>query len=361
MDNFELEGKETPKKKSVWKRVVVIILLLLLLAVIAVGVAVAMYLDHLMGQVNVVPKDESTISSSDAADIMDNDPGVETVPPNTDETLPKVEDITFPTETTEEQWVKNENVINIMLIGQDREPGESRARSDSMILATCNLESKTITLTSFLRDAYVQIPGYAPQKLNHAYAFGGMKLLNETLRINYGVIVDGDVEVDFSGFENLIDMLGGVTINLTAAEAEHLEPWGWGLTSGVNRLTGEQALYYSRIRYIDTDYRRTERQRTVIMSVINEYKTKAIGEMLQILEDALPMVTTNMEKGEIMDYALKVGPMLAGANFQTMQIPAPGTFRAGNVEIRPGYQNWFEYDIDFAYNRQLLREIFAAT
>lgn len=362
LDEQNVNEELTPKKKRFkdlpkWKRVTLIAVLAVFALLVIVGVGVAIYLDHLMNQINIVPKEDVTISSKEVEDVIGE--GLETIDPNSDEELPNADDITFPSGETD--GVRNENVLNILMIGQDRRPGEGRTRSDSMILATINLKAKTVTLTSFLRDAYVQIPGYQPQKLNHAYAFGGMSLLNETLRINYGVIVDGNVEVDFSGFKGLIDMLGGVDIDLTQAEANWLNnEEGWSLHSGMNHLSGKEALAYSRIRYLDTDYRRTERQRTVIMSIIDEYKTRSVNEMLSLLEDALPMVTTNMEKGEILDYAVKIAPVLAGAEYTSQQIPVAGSFRAGYVQIRPGYQAWLEYDIDFEANRKILQEIMSA-
>lgn len=359
-----INGKKE-KKRGGWKKVLLIVILVILALLVTAAVCVGLYVDHLMNQINIVPDEDSTVSSSEVEDILASDPAVETIDPNSTETLPNLEDITISTEAPDEEpeevFRKDKNVINILLIGQDRRSGEGRARSDSMILATFNLNANKVTLTSFLRDAYVQIPGYLPQKLNHAYQFGGMSLLNETLWINYGVEIDGNVEVDFNGFTDLIDMLGGVDISLTGAEADYLNHEGWSLTSGMNHLTGEQALAYSRIRYIDTDYRRTERQRTVVMSVINKYKSQSIDQMLSLMEDALPMVTTNIDKGEIFNLVMKVAPMLASAEYSSMQIPASGTFKGGNVQVRPGYKNWFEYDIDFWTNRQLLREIFEET
>ncbi|MFQ9799037.1 MAG: LCP family protein [Clostridia bacterium] len=102
-------------------------------------------------------------------------------------------------------------MVNILLIGQDRREGEGRQRSDSMILATINKKSQSIYLTSFMRDMYVPIPGYSDNRINAAYAFGGMDLLDDTIETNFGIHIDGNVEVDFSGFKTLIDMMGGST------------------------------------------------------------------------------------------------------------------------------------------------------
>ena len=92
------------------------------------------------------------------------------------------------------------NIKSILLIGQDKREGQSRQRSDSMILATLDKDQKTISLTSFMRDLYVAIPGYSSTRINAAYAYGGMDLLDETLTQNFGVEIDGNVEVDFEVF-----------------------------------------------------------------------------------------------------------------------------------------------------------------
>ncbi len=93
-----------------------------------------------------------------------------------------------------------------------------------MILVSFNKNQTKITLASFLRDNYVQLPdGYGGDRLNAAYAIGGMEMLDETLEMNFGVNIDANLEVDFSGFSSIIDILGGVEIDLTQAEAKPFE------------------------------------------------------------------------------------------------------------------------------------------
>ena len=357
--------EEQKKKKKVlpllliWSGAVVGLLLTLILVVV---LAASLKLNHLLNQ--ITPYDEvldATVSPSDAEDIIVNDPDNIVISPDEEIELPDISDSLLPSEpqAPEENY---DHIINILLVGQDRRPGQGRQRSDSMILLTLNKATKSVTLTSFMRDSYVQIPGYQPNKMNAAYAFGGMKLLSETMLVNFGVEVDGCVEVDFNGFENIVDLLGGVDVKLTSAEARHMnQGTNWGMQVGMNHLTGEQALVYSRIRYIDSDYQRARRQRTVLMAIIEEYKSLPVLEMIDMLEDILPLVTTNMEKGEIIGYALDVGPMLAKADYNTLRIPADGTFKGGMAKVRPGLAAWFQYDIDFAANRKLLEDMMSPT
>ena len=130
-------------------------------------------------------------------------------------------------------------MVNILLVGADRRKNEV-ARSDSMILCTFNKTTGTITLTSFMRDMYVKIPGYKSNRINVSYALGGFNLLNETISYNFGVESDGAVEIDFAHFQELIDLLGGIELELTAAEAYYVNYECHGkLKAGVQLLTGE--------------------------------------------------------------------------------------------------------------------------
>lgn len=114
------------------------------------------------------------------------------------------------------------NIKSILLIGQDKREGESRQRSDSMILATLDKDQRTVSLTSFMRDLYVAIPGYSTTRINAAYAYGGMELLDATLEENFGVKIDENVEVDFEVFQVLVDKVGGIDLELTQAEADYI-------------------------------------------------------------------------------------------------------------------------------------------
>ena len=239
------------------------------------------------------------------------------------------DDVTMPSEDAE-LLESNDNIINILLIGQDRRPGEGRQRSDSMILCTINTEKKTLIMTSFLRDMYVDIPdwngrSYQDNRLNVCYALGGMGMLNTALEKNFGIQVDHNMEVDFSGFKNIVSLFGGVSINLTKAEAEYL---GQGLKEGVNFLTPDQALSYSRIRYIDSDFGRTNRQRKVIMSLFSSVKNMSVSELTNLVTTILPMVTTNMSDADITNYMMKILPILSELQITTQYIPVDGSYRS---------------------------------
>ena len=371
---------DKPKRQWSAKRIMFTVLGILLLLLLLTVACAMIYVNHMLNKINRVnPELEHTLSSSAADDFLMDDPDLVTKVPGNTETHIKLDDITFPTcipeptgnatnpsqpDATQPNQgngmpnvdlsdIYGEHLVNVLLVGQDRRPGQGRQRSDTMILLSINKSNSTITLTSFMRDQYVQIPGYKPNKLNAAYAFGGMQLLTKTLKLNFGVEIDGIVEVDFNGFENIIDLLGGVNITLTEKEAAHLK-----LTAGLNRLNGEQALSYARIRSIDSDYARAKRQRTVVMALIEAYKDLPLDEMLGLMDEILPMVTTNLTNSQILGYAIDCFPVLASAKIQTLRIPVDGTFVGGLVEVRPNYYSWFQHSIDFAANREVLFDIF---
>lgn len=229
---------------------------------------------------------------------------------------------------------EDDNIVNLLLIGQDTTDGH-RARSDSMILCTVNREKNTITLTSFMRDMYVKIPGYKNNRINASYAFGGMTLLDETLALNFGIHVDGNVEVDFGHFEDIIDLLGGVTIDLTGSEASYINKWVPNKVArkGENRLNGAQALMYARNRSDSAgDFNRTSRQRTLLESLISEYKNTSLPKMIGMLDDMLPMLTTDLTKAEITSYATDFLPMLASAEIILQRIPIDGAYTNARID-----------------------------
>jgi LCP family protein required for cell wall assembly len=235
---------------------------------------------------------------------------------------------------------KSEDIINILLIGQDAREGWGRSRSDTMMLVTFNTEEKTITLTSFLRDLYVKIPGYKDNKMNATYVFGGMELLNQTLEQNFGVQVDGNVEVDFSRFAEVIELLGGVDIELRHDEAMYInaklasEGISSSLTAGMQTLNGNQALWYSRIRYLDADadFSRTNRQRKVVNSLIEKFRDTKLTTLMGLLDELLPMIATDMSNSEILGYAKDLFPMLADCTIVSQRIPADNTYTQRSID-----------------------------
>jgi len=218
-------------------------------------------------------------------------------------------------------------LINILLIGQDRRPGEGRARSDSMILCSINKETDRITLVSLMRDMYVPIPGYSDNRINAAYAFGGMELLSQVIEQDLGLLPDGCVEVDFDGFLRVMAAAAPLEIELNAAEAGYLNAGtGSNLTEGIHPLNEEQLLTYARMRSVGrADYERTERQRRVLTAAFQKLRTRPITELFTMAEEVLPCITTNLDNTEILNLIFLVVSrhMTMG---ESRRIPADGTY-----------------------------------
>lgn len=303
----------TKKKSKKGMKAFVAIILILLIAFLSVVVIANHYLNKInrVGDVEPIPADQEDF----VTDVYD--PLLEVIDP------------------ADVDWSdgnyngKDEHLINILLVGQDRRPGQGRQRSDSMILCSFNPETNQLSMISFLRDLYVQIPGYSDNRLNAAYVFGGFPLLKETLNKNFGVTVDGCVEVDFSGFKYVIDLVGGVDVELTAAEAKIV---GDGATAGVCHLDGDHALIYARIRKIDSDFGRTSRQRNVLNAIFKKVKNLSVSEILGLVDDVLPIIATDMSNSQITSLAVKYAPALAGLNIQTYSVPPKGAYK--NAMIR---------------------------
>lgn len=229
----------------------------------------------------------------------------------------------------------NSGLINILLIGQDAREGETQARSDSMILCTYNKKTGQMTMTSFLRDLYVPIPGYGSNRMNASYTYGGAALLKKTISQNFNISIDGCVEVDFSHFSDIIDSMGGVEMELRQDEANVInQQTGSSLTEGTHRLNGFQALTYSRIRSLDSDgdFSRTNRQRKVINALADSLRGSSIKELTPLISKILPMLSTDLNRGQLFLYAVEILPHLSQMDILSQSIPAEGTFTDQNID-----------------------------
>lgn len=206
----------------------------------------------------------------------------------------------------------DDSVLNIMLFGADKkDEGEAYGRSDSMILLSINSKTNDLIMTSFLRDLWVEIPGYFPHRLNTAYSLGGADLAIETIEYNFGIDIDRYAIVDFDSFTNIIDTLGGIDLELTDEEIDYINWQCWKnkqvetrheitAEAGVVHLNGRQALWYSRDRdSAGSDWDRTNRQRIVLNTIMKDMKKCNIAQIMSIIYQVGPMIETNLDKGEI--------------------------------------------------------------
>lgn len=231
-----------------------------------------------------------------------------------------------------------EGVVNILLIGTDGRTKEDTSRSDSIILCSiCPLKHR-IYLTSILRDSYTTIPDYGRNRINHAYQMGGARLLAETIEMNFHVRIDHYMKVDFFSFVDIIDGLGGVEVEIREEEVQYLNAYLCDVNlltgrpaeedflsgGGTYLLTGRQALAYSRIRYIGTDFGRTSRQRTVLQAAFRKMKQAPL-QAVRSAGGFLPELVTDYTEFDLTLLLLRA-PFLAGYEIVQDQIPFDGTW-----------------------------------
>lgn len=310
--------------------------------ILAAMVGITAIFQYLLGQIQYTqPEPSPSLSHSSGslqAEVMDFlDPG----------------DVNW-TQLSSDLTQKERSVVNILLVGQDRREDEGRTRADSILLCTFHKAAHSVTMTSFLRDLYVPIPGHGSDRINSAYALGGIPLLKQTLSENFGVDIHGAIEVDFAQFATVIDALGGVRIQLRQDEADLInQETGSALTEGSHLLTGSQALAYSRIRSLDRDgdFSRTDRQRKVMSALVDAYKGAGLTTLLNTLKQILPLISTDMSEPRILMLALELFPVLQDVQISSHHIPAEGTFTDRMIN------GMAVLDADMDAARQLLREI----
>ena len=236
------------------------------------------------------------------------------------------------------------------------------ARADSLILVSLNIQEDTIKLVSIERATGVPIllDGYEGEYdwITHTFRYGGAKLTMETVEDCFNVAVDHYVRINFNSFVQIVDAVGGIDINLTEEEAAALN---WEVPSnsmlivdkvepGVNHMDGYTALQYARLRAIDSDWVRIERQRTVIQAVLDQIKNATPMDLDNLLNTVLPLVQTNFTKSEIAALLVQL-PDFLGVTAEQMSLPADGTYG-----VRYGMDDRLMYDPDWAENIAILHK-----
>lgn len=271
--------KTNKKKKGRWLKVLgTILLTIILILAILIGLAY-MYITNKLSKMNTVQLDESQLG------------------------------------ITAEASTKLAKYRNIAIFGVDsREDDYGKGnRSDCIIIASINNETKEVRLISVYRDTYVKIQGHGLDKITHAYSYGEAPLAINTLNTNLDLNISEFVTVNFDSVSDAVDELGGVTINIENEEIKYINDYidataqithktAKHITSaGRQTLDGVQAVAYSRIRYTaGGDYKRTERMRNVIEAMANKLKSKNIMEINNFMDEILPKVYTNISQKTVM-------------------------------------------------------------
>ena len=320
------------KRRRTGAIVGMVIAILVLLAIVAM-----LFVQGRLSQVNRETVVTNTVPVSEQTFEADENAGPDTLKPEEVKWKPVTQAPVKPEEAGQ--------VKNILLIGQDARLGEGRQRSDTMVIFSINSKTNKITMCSLMRDMYVPIPGYDDNRINAAYVFGGMPLLDQVIENDFGVHIDGNIEVDLDGFLSSMTTIGNLDIELTEEEAEYLNAnpalgnnidnvptVGWELVPGWNSLTPEQALAYSRIRHVGHgDYERTERQRRVLTAAFEKVAGSDLKELIRLSNDLLPNFTTDMSQAEILEYITKIKTNDMALNETSYRLPAEGAYSSESI------------------------------
>lgn len=357
MYNQFVEHKEKPKKKKWYQNTLLIVLLGIIAFFLILIVVVLVVFNHYYGKVKDTtiyvpqPGQQAEIAEDDTIDANEYEDWIK-------DQLSSISDNTM----------SNENVTNVLIIAEDLRDttGHSRGNTDVMILVSINKEMETLTLTSFMRDIYCDIPGYYADRLNSAYAKGGPEVLMDTLQKNFGVIVDRYVLVNFYSFIDVVEAIGGIEADITQAHINAMRdpmaeqnnilgnPKGTDYlkTPGHYNLNGNQALAYARIRKgVGDDFGRTSRQREVIFTALNKAKELSFGEIKELVDNILDknMVKTNLDEGEIASLLLNCFEYM---DYKQQQLQVPDNSTWTGVKIR-GME---VLSINFLKNARIIQE-----
>lgn len=263
-------------------------------------------------------------------------------------------------ETQESGWE------NILLLGGDARKMESYDRTDTMIILSINRDEAQVKMTSVMRDTWVDIPGHGNGKINAANVYGGPELAVQVVNENFGTDIEDYVIVNMEDLLEIVDLLGGVDIEITESERKQINSYAEGYidevsgasgysgetyldSAGMVHLNGMLAVAYCRIRYIDSDYNRVMRQQKVLLALAEKAQNMEIEELTAVAGDIYDIIETSLDEEEVKSFTTAF-MVMEPAQVGQFRIPADGTFQSGTFSgtwmIKP----------DFAANAELLRE-----
>ncbi len=255
----------------------------------------------------------------------------------------EINDLQIHPEVTENEVMKGYR--NIALFGVDSTTGslgkdkESKTRSDTIMIASINEETKEVRLVSVYRDTFLNLGNDTYTKCNAAYQKGGPEQAIQMLNTNLDLDIEDFITVGFKGLKDTVDALGGVEIEITQGEISHLNNYQYSMAEdmeieytpikepGLQELNGLQATAYCRIRQIGNDFQRTERQREVLTQISEKAKTMSVTQLEQIATAAFEEVYTSLELQEILDLLkdVKSYEIVETSGFPQMDMLTTGT------------------------------------
>ena len=271
-------------------------------------------------------------------------------------------DLSINEELATNEWV------NILLLGTDASDPDLPGRTDTMIIASININSGDLKLTSIMRDTYVKIAGHGSNKITSANWYGGPDLAIRTVNENFDMNISHYAMVDFSSFAYIVDALGGVDLAVAENEVKYINQLindmrvlypeiqleKNELTEfGENvHLDGMQTLAFSRIRKLDSDHQRTGRQRQVLNAILQKLRSvRDVGTLYELFDIGLSYTRTSLTPTDIIQLAMKV--IMGGADFQELKIPANGAYTSERIKemdvLNPNLEKNTQILHDFIY------------
>jgi len=386
VDLFSLAGGEVtlpqkaeePKKEEKVKfsktkkgKAIISIIVVLLVMIVAAGVFAIFYANNMLNKVTDDNKGGTDYEMSTYYNGMDF----------LKENFPTIEEASagdvYSYKEYLKQWYQNgdpvssTHVLNILLIGEDTrdEKITDTSRADSAIIASINVDTKEIHLTSVLRDLYVyfEVDGKGQYgKINAAASMGGMKCYINTIERYYKIAINNYAVVNFNSFPKIIDALGGVPIKITSAEINEINnhPRVYGNvtikqtfdgTEGTMKLNGKQALAYCRIRHIDSDGARANRQKTVLNAILNKVKKSGTVDTVKTVNQLAGYVYTGYNKKELISIGnTALRDSWLDYEMKTKNVPAVENCKGGSrFSAAPGNWIWLADIPKDAYELQM--------
>lgn len=251
------------------------------------------------------------------------------------------------TEGLDETW------LNVLLLGVDARNATTPARSDTMIICSINQETGDVKLSTIMRDTDVSFEGHPGTRINSAYYYGGPELAIKVVNEYFGMNIRHYVCVDFAGFAEISEVLGGITVDITENEMTHInknvleqykilwrrgdleleqarnEYYGTELNQyGANvHLNGMQTLGYARIRKLDSDYARAERQRKVLNKLMEGLQNADATKLVSLYLTCMDYFTTNLKMNEIVNIAVLILNRVDFTSAEEMRLPVAGSYK----------------------------------
>ncbi|MGN0397547.1 MAG: LCP family protein [Candidatus Fimimorpha sp.] len=349
---MEKMGNNFLGEHSIRKKVVSILLGMCMFFMFIFGGCYMLFM-HTIGKLNYVPDPGQIVINGnyveeknyDPITIMDNNGKIEEIQPASPEKVAEIKQNIWNNIHNGAEKRSSEEVTNILLIGVDKRDESFPGNSDSMILVSANRAKKTVTMTSFLRDLYVGIDERDTYKLNAAHAIGGAPLLVKVIEDNFKIDIDYYVSVDFQGFEAVINILGGVPMEITEEEQIKANEYirGMNVAAGleVNTeilnsygslvLTGKQALGYARIRSLaGADFQRSNRQRRVLGAVLESARSASFLDITSIANQVAQYVVYNIPRENFMELLMEI-PDFFSYQWTSERIPYDGFYEHYNI------------------------------